>query len=475
MDDARAKPDKGEGSRFLAHYERGWSLLYRKDLCAARKAAAEMESLRPGNFYAAHLHGEIAHAACDYVESLRWYEKAIAQRPGYFDLYCRAADIALYAVRNAERALYHCRKGLECPDVPTMRVLVLVVMEAGSLVALGRRDEAAARLTTLDDHRAIQATLRPPADGHLAALAELEAEETDIYPEPEDVLRDFLTAVVSIGHLWLTLGSDRGAPLVRSACTLYPEFRANVERWFRHFKLDETRRVAYGLPPRLRASAPTSAGALSRCEGLVPVAENHPSGSLPASASGNSDDMGLLENLQSDLRRAQADQEGSLLVQVLRRRINELTFGDLRQILNNRIGEGLLARRVSDLFTVEDPARPEDATVRSTKPTSRPRSSATPPKKAAEGKSRRATAPKSQPPPKPPIVSAVTVAGRKKYDSAVLQFLRERGGWHPSGFVRAHVGGSKVQIRGAMVRLEEAALVERKGSFASSRYQARPV
>jgi len=186
--------------------------------------------------------------------------------------------------------------------------------------------------------------------------------------------------------------------------------------------------------------------------------------------------MGLLENLQSDLRRAQADQEGSLLVQVLRRRINELTFGDLRQILNNRIGEGLLARRVSDLFTVEDPARPEDATVRSTKPTSRPRSSATPPKKASEGKSRRApTAPKSQPPPKPPIVSAVTVAGRKKYDSAVLQFLRERGGWHPSGFVRAHVGGSKVQIRGAMVRLEEAALVERKGNFASSRYQARPV
>ncbi len=73
---------------------------------------------------------------------------------------------------NASNVLIDANGGVtlldfECPDVPTMRVLVLVVMEAGSLVALGRRDEAAARLTTLDDHRAIQATLRPPPDGHL--------------------------------------------------------------------------------------------------------------------------------------------------------------------------------------------------------------------------------------------------------------------------------------------------------------------
>ena len=492
MDNANgcAKPGQGEGSRYLAHFERGWFLLERKDYDAARKAAAEMASIRPHRFDAAELYGEIEHAECNYVESLRWYEKAIALRPGHYHFYCRAADIALYAIRDAERSLYFCREGLKCPEIPSLRMLAFVVMESESLAKIGRRDEAAARLATLDDHPAIRAIIGPSSAGHVTILAELDAEEDGVDADRDDLLCHFLGTVGSIGRLWLTLGSDQGAPLVRSALLLYPELRFDVEKWVRPFNLDDGRRAAHGLPACSVASAPTATQVWARIHDAVVrfkdlrQARNRAASPPTTPALGYCDDMGLLESLHSDLRRAQADQEVTLLVQVLRGRINDLTFGDLRQILNSRLGEGLAARHVSDLVAGTDPAPAVNASVSSTgaaaKSTKqRPSPTGTASKKSAKGKSRRkATALRSQPTPgapaTPPKVSAVTVAGREKYDSAVLQFLRERGGWHPSGFVRAHVGGSKVQIRGAMLRLEDAGLVERKGNFASTQYLARP-
>jgi len=204
--------------------------------------------------------------------------------------------------------------------------------------------------------------------------------------------------------------------------------------------------------------------------------------------------MSFLNNLQSDLRRAQVEHEAALLVQVLRQRLRELTFSDLRQILNSRMGEGLAARRVSELIvdgnaapTEAPPPKPHDtADTRSARPKKKAKTKAKTKAKptpkpstnpAKRGPRRKGAAPKSQAsagaPAKPPKVSALTVAGRERYDAAVIQFLRERGGWHASGFVRAHAGGSEMQIRGAMERLEKAGLIERTGKFASTRYQAR--
>jgi len=217
--------------------------------------------------------------------------------------------------------------------------------------------------------------------------------------------------------------------------------------------------------------------------------------------------MSLLDNLQSDLRRALADHRASLLVQVLRHRLKDLTFDDLRQVLNSRMGEGLGARLVGELVTGTDPTHTADVNVATTAAPARKQSAGhkvstgqakaatrkaakkaakkagkkaakKAGKKAAKVKARRAAAtptPPSDAPAKPPKVSALTVAGRERYDSSVVKFLREREGWHASGLVRAHAGGSEVQIRGAMERLEKAGLIERTGNFASTRYRARPL
>ncbi len=225
---------------------------------------------------------------------------------------------------------------------------------------------------------------------------------------------------------------------------------------------------------------------------------------------GYSTAMSLLDDLQSDLRRALADHQVSLLVQVLRHRLKDLTFDDLRKVLNSRMGEGLGARLVGELVTGTDPTRTADVNVAARGAPARKQSAGRKAgtgqakaatrnaakragkeaakktgkkavkragKKAAKVKARQAAAnstPPSDAPAKPPKVSALTVAGRERYDSSVVKFLREREGWHASGLVRAHVGGSEVQIRGAMERMEKAGLIERTGNFASTRYRARP-
>jgi len=197
-------------------------------------------------------------------------------------------------------------------------------------------------------------------------------------------------------------------------------------------------------------------------------------------------DMSFLDNLQADLRRAQVEHQATLLVQVLRERLHELTFGELRQILNSRLGEGLAARPVRDLVAgmaatplaeVTTSKPPSGAVTKSTQVRKKTKAAKKPSAKAKRRPGRSAATQKSQRPPgapaTPPKVSALSVAGREKYDAAVLQFLREHVGWQAAGLVRAHTGGSDGQIRGAMERLEKAGLAERTGRFASTRYQAK--
>ncbi len=72
-----------------------------------------------------------------------------------------------------------------------------------------------------------------------------------------------------------------------------------------------------------------------------------------------------------------------------------------------------------------------------------------------------------------PPSGSLTVAGKERYDAAVHRFLVEHSDWQASGLLRAHVDGTKVQIRGALERLLEAGLVERVGQFGATKWRAR--
>lgn len=73
----------------------------------------------------------------------------------------------------------------------------------------------------------------------------------------------------------------------------------------------------------------------------------------------------------------------------------------------------------------------------------------------------------------PPKVSALTVAGREQYDGALAQYLREHPGYNKPLDIRAAVGGTKLQFRIAMQRLEEKGQAQRQGSHSTTRYAAK--
>lgn len=63
--------------------------------------------------------------------------------------------------------------------------------------------------------------------------------------------------------------------------------------------------------------------------------------------------MGFLEQLRSDLKRAALEQQGALVVHLLRKKFASLTFDDLRALLASPLGRGLGPLRVAELTTQE--------------------------------------------------------------------------------------------------------------------------
>lgn len=153
----------GETSRYAAHLDRGWSLLDRADYEAARQSALQAQRIRPDAPDAAVLLGAIALAEGDPVESLRWYDQAIELDPDYFEPYAAAAQIALFDLGDAARALQFCDDGLGVESVSAIDALDLELLGAECLVSLGRDDEARSRLEALREHPLFTAILRAPA------------------------------------------------------------------------------------------------------------------------------------------------------------------------------------------------------------------------------------------------------------------------------------------------------------------------
>lgn len=150
----------GETSRYAAHLDRGWSLLDRADYEAARQSALQAQRIRSDAPDAAVLLGAIALAEGDPVESLRWYDQAIELDPDYFEPYAAAAQIALFDLGDAARALQFCDDGLGVESVSAIDALDLELLGAECLVSLGRDEEARARLDALREHPLFAAILR---------------------------------------------------------------------------------------------------------------------------------------------------------------------------------------------------------------------------------------------------------------------------------------------------------------------------
>ena len=60
--------------------------------------------------------------------------------------------------------------------------------------------------------------------------------------------------------------------------------------------------------------------------------------------------MGILKSFTDELRKVQAEREAQLLLEVLRRRLGDLTFGDLAALLTSPLGKSLAAVKVSEAF-----------------------------------------------------------------------------------------------------------------------------
>ncbi len=159
----------GETSRYAAHLDRGWSLLDRAEFEPARQSALQAQRIRPDAPDAAVLLGAIALAEGDPVESLRWYDQAIELDPDYFEPYAAAAQVALFDLGDAARALQLCDDGLGVESVSAIDALDLELLGTECLVSLGRDDEARQRLDALREHPLFAAILRNSAAGEAAS------------------------------------------------------------------------------------------------------------------------------------------------------------------------------------------------------------------------------------------------------------------------------------------------------------------
>lgn len=266
----------GETSRYAAHLDRGWSLLDRADYEAARQSALQAQQIRPDAPDAAVLLGAIALAEGDPVESLRWYDQAIELDPDYFEPYAAAAQVALFDLGDAARALQFCDDGLGVESVSAVDALDLELLGAECLVSLGRDEEARTRLEALREHPLFTAVLRSPEGGEAGdgdmSFGSAPAAEPDDEPPPtrgrrrRPVVRDdgedddeqdavdaaleldqdengepldeeersaqvqrVLQFVLRMSRLWLDLGAPESAlPALRAAAERFPN---NADAW----------------------------------------------------------------------------------------------------------------------------------------------------------------------------------------------------------------------------------------------------
>ncbi|MCR9161906.1 MAG: tetratricopeptide repeat protein [Nannocystaceae bacterium] len=125
----------GESSRYAAHLDRGWALLDRGDLVAARTSVEHAQEVRPDDPDASVLLGAIALAEGDPAEALRCYERAAELDPEYLEPYVAAAQVCLFDLEDPGRALRFCEDALELEHLSAFEALDLGLLQAECVLA----------------------------------------------------------------------------------------------------------------------------------------------------------------------------------------------------------------------------------------------------------------------------------------------------------------------------------------------------
>ena len=159
----------GESSRYAAHLDRGWALLDRGDLAAARTSVQHAEEVRPDDPDAAVLMGAIALAEGNPEESLRCYERALELDPEYLEPYLAASQVCLYDLDDPPRALRYCGEALDLEGISPFEALELNLIAAESELSLGSDAAARARLVALPETSELSMALALAARGESAA------------------------------------------------------------------------------------------------------------------------------------------------------------------------------------------------------------------------------------------------------------------------------------------------------------------
>ncbi len=240
----------GESSRYAAHLDRGWALLDRGDVVAARTSVEHAQEVRPDDPDASVLLGAIALAEGDPAEALRCYERAAELDPEYLEPYVAAAQVCLFDLEDPPRALRFCEDALELDHLSAFEALDLGLLHAECMLALAGPDatltgDNAPKLGQPEDFAVVLATLalaaRGPADTDLKNTNPVHAEaaetlmlDNDGERLDPDEQRDRVARAFQLVMRWARLKLDLGdlpaaTEQLRDLTSWFPE---EADAWY---------------------------------------------------------------------------------------------------------------------------------------------------------------------------------------------------------------------------------------------------
>jgi tetratricopeptide (TPR) repeat protein len=165
----------GESSRYAAHLDRGWALLDKGELSAARTSVQHAQDVRPDDPDAALLLGAIALAEGNATEALRCYDRAIELDADYLEPYAAAAAVCLYDLDDPARGLRYAGEAIDLEDLAPFELLDLQLIAAECELAGDDLAGARDRLTAIGEGPVLEAALELASSG--AELADTEDDE----------------------------------------------------------------------------------------------------------------------------------------------------------------------------------------------------------------------------------------------------------------------------------------------------------
>ncbi len=210
----------GEQSRYIAHLDRGWSLLARGQFSEARNSANHAHQINSDVPDASMLLAAISVEEGDPEGALEWYDRAIDADSDCIDAHLAAIQVRLYDMRDFEGALLHAERALGLPDAYMADLLDLHLFVLEALIAQRSMERANDRLgavTGLND--LLQILKNDPPDDPSPQLIEFTGpldpdDELDGETDDEDRERRMMRCVAlgtRSARVFLDLGRSEDA------------------------------------------------------------------------------------------------------------------------------------------------------------------------------------------------------------------------------------------------------------------------